>query len=234
MNTFDRKLFNIEISATRVAQQTKAEANPFLVRIIDPEKSYLGTEWILVYATLLLVAVTCALAIYTAKLFRATVLLAEDARLSSERQNNIERPWIFISQARVVRREGVPINPNLPNNWYISFVFKNIGRTPALIKTCVTTIAIKGELLEFPNYEGCNELVTQSSLSASESFETDQFGPSPEKTIINGETANLVVYGKITYTQLNGTEHETGFAVDVSPNFPAFSTFAKKNYEFFT
>jgi len=52
----------------------------------EKHKDYSSSEWWLVYLTFALVIVTLGLAIYTAKLYRATVGLGKDAKNTSDRQ----------------------------------------------------------------------------------------------------------------------------------------------------
>jgi len=52
----------------------------------ERHKDYSSSEWWLVYLTFALVVVTLGLAIYTAKLYRATVGLGKDAKSTSDRQ----------------------------------------------------------------------------------------------------------------------------------------------------
>lgn len=192
----------------------------------DEHNDFLSAEWMLVYVTL-------GLALYTAKLYRATVTLGKDAKKTAERQSNLERPWLFMEGARIVRREGEPIQPSLINNWYISFKWRNVGRSPALVETCIVKIENKDNLTATPDYSKASPLICPATVATGVEFETNQIGPSPEKGVTNGKAVNLTVYGVLTYKELDGTLHHTGFAVDVSPHLPAFSSNANKEYEYF-
>jgi hypothetical protein len=155
------------------------------------------------------------------------------ARDEFKATTNLERPWLFIERVRVQRREGPPIDPSLANNWYISFFWRNIGRSPALIETCIIKIDPENSLSEVPDYANASPLSCQSSLAVGAELETAQIGPSPEKGIKNGQAVQLTIYGRLTYKELNGTTHNTGFAMNVSPHLPAASTNPKKGYEYY-
>jgi len=191
-------------------------------------------EWWIVFITGFLVLVTALLAWYTSRLYKATVALSEEAQKTSNRNSNLERPWLFMEKIRVERREGAPIQPKIPNNWYISFIWRNIGRSPALIEGCAFKIEETSRLPQKPDYSNASELTCPSSIAAGVEFETSRVGPAPEKGVKNGKPINLTVYGKLTYKELSGELHHTGFAVDVSPHLPAASTSKCKNYEYYT
>jgi len=232
-------------------KQRGTESIPLFVKIVSPsdQKNFddIGKnhnnesthewwgspEWWLVILTGALVLATLVLAFVTYWLWSATKKLAHDAQKSSERQSSLERPWLFIEAVRVVRREGAPIQPEIPNNWYVSFMWKNIGRSPALIEDCIFKIENKDSLPEIPDYAHARKLCCPSTVAAEIEFETSQVGPSPEKGVKDGRSLNLTVYGKLTYKELNGTQHHTGFAIDVSPHLPAFSANECKSYEYY-
>ena len=73
---------------TQIANQTGSTItnHPKTKETEEKHKDYSSSEWWLVYLTFALVAVTLGLAIYTAKLYRATVGLGKDAKSTSERQ----------------------------------------------------------------------------------------------------------------------------------------------------
>jgi hypothetical protein len=48
-----------------------------------------------------------------------------------------------------------------------------------------------------------------------------------------GAPIEFAVYGRITYSELNGIEHHTGFAVVVSPHMPAFSGYTNDAYDYY-
>jgi hypothetical protein len=54
-------------------------------------------------------------------------------------------------------------------------------------------------------------------------FDTNEVGPSPEFAIKNGQPILFVVFGRLTYEELSGPVHHTGFAIEVSPHIAAFS-----------
>jgi hypothetical protein len=148
---------------------------------------------------------------------------ANAAKASAEVAMNtfvmLERPWIFLEKYRVVRREGAPIQPSLLNNFFISFQFKNNGRSPAFITDLAFNIIETSKLPAVPDYSLCvTKLTCPATLAAGKMFESSQVGPSP------GKDVQYTIFGKLTYRDMAGVEHHTGFAVDVSPNLLAAST----------
>jgi hypothetical protein len=170
---------------------------------------------------------------------------AEDARVAANAARDsadvartalteLERPWLVIEAFHVVLRHG-QIDANMVNNWYISFVVRNMGRAPALIDRCAILIRDRDELPANPNYENLSSLNCKASIAAGETTETGQIGPSPEAARKDDGTARrLVVYGKVEYRELRGTAHVTAFAAEVSSVMPAASTYDNASYEFHT
>src|SRR5579871_3573134 len=76
-------------------------------------------------------------AIFTAILTGSTILLWLSTRKSSaiaERAlTEQERPWLFLETVQVTRRKPPPD----PNEWYIEFHWKNVGRMPAVVEECI-------------------------------------------------------------------------------------------------
>lgn len=117
-------------------------------------RDYSSSEWYLVYLTFILAAVTLGLAIYTAKLYHATVKLGEDAKDTSTRQAIemerslaiskeaaeaakktaevaekamilTERPYVFVSNVSRFQRDAID------GRYFVTYEVSNHGRTPA-------------------------------------------------------------------------------------------------------
>jgi hypothetical protein len=169
-------------------------------------------------STFFLMVLTIVLILLNASLARSTkmaAVAAERAAVATEKGlSELERPWIFLEGSTVTRRDGKPAS-SIPNNWYVSLRFKNVGRMPAIIEKCLFEIRPKTELPDKPVFSDKPGLGTPVNLDSGESFDTQPVGPSVQKDEL------LVFYGKITYTELNGRAHETGFALQVPPNMAA-------------
>lgn len=153
----------------------------------------------------------------------------KSANAAEKSLSDYERPWIFLERIKVTRREPPPI----PNSWFIGFSLKNIGRTPAIIEDCIVRIEDIDTLPEFPSYENAFPLACNHTVAANIEFETSEIGKSPEGGMKNGKPINYVVFGRLTYKELNGKVHHTGFAVEVSPHLPAATGFRNKNYTYY-
>lgn len=170
---------------------------------------------------------------FTFTLYRATNQLKAIGEQQAEALMNLERPWLFMEAVRVERLEGAPIQPAIPNNWYISFRWRNVGRAPAVIEDCVIKIEPTDSLPDVPDYGNGSQLTCPATVAKDVEFETSQVGPGDEKRVRNGEVVNLTAYGRLTYRELGGVLHHTGFAMDVSPNLPAASTHRNKEYDYY-
>jgi hypothetical protein len=165
-------------------------------------------------STFIIMALTIALSVFNARLASAT----KRAAVAAEKGlTELERPWIFLEGSTITRRDGKPAS-SIPNNWYISLRFKNVGRMPAVINRCLFEIKPKTELPEKPIFSIKPDLSTPMTLDRGESFDTQPVGPGDHKKEF------WVFYGKVIYTELNGKAHETGFALEVSPDIAASHT----------
>lgn len=79
-----------------------------------------------------------------------------------------------------------------------------------------------------PVYDTKSRMICQRFVGAGESFETNVVGPGDHPPHI------LIFYGKIVYTRLSGGSHETGFAIAVSPDTPAYSSYDGDGYSYYT
>ena len=70
-------------------------------------------------------------------------------------------------------------------------------------------------------------LMCPGYVAPGDGVDTSQVGPAP------GRADDLVFFGKITYRELNGKEHHTGFALDIAPYMPAFSRHNNDAYDYY-
>jgi len=177
---------------------------------------------------------TVLLAIFTVNLAVATSRLKDISARQVKMASETERPWLFIERVKVMRRPDARTDPVDPNSWMVSFLWRNIGRSPALIEECIFNIAPKADLPDIPNYEGAQKLGCQSSIAVGGQLETKpEVGPGPVLRTKDGKAIELTIYGKLTYKELNSSLHHTGFAIDVSPYLLAQSTNTKMGYEYY-
>ena len=136
----------------------------------------------------------------------------------SERKSRRERPWLFLEGATVSRRE-LPNQPIVPNDWYIKLRWKNVGRSPALIERCEFKLVDKEAIPTQPDYSNSADLMTVAMAAPDTTFETNEIGPGRGIGITkDGKPVFFVFFGRLTYKELSGTVHHTGFAVEVSPH----------------
>lgn len=154
---------------------------------------------------------------------RAAQVSAEVAR---DTFTQLERPWIFLEGVRMRSRGENNAGPRVPNNVWLSLQFKNNGRSPALITGIAVHLERTTDLPEVPDYARCNAtLVCPAALAAEKEFETNEIGPAP------GEDVQMTLWGRLTYSDVAGVEHHTGFAIDFSQWMPASSTNKNRAYD---
>src|SRR5271170_2169488 len=84
-----------------------------------------------------------------ARLTRIAAKAAQRSAAVSERALvELERPWLFLESAEVTRRAP----PDVPNAWYVSLKWKNVGRTPAIDIQCTFKIEDENTLPKLPDY----------------------------------------------------------------------------------
>jgi hypothetical protein len=153
-----------------VKLQTPTTDHPKAKEAEEKHKDYSSSEWWLVYLTFALVFVTFGLAIYTAKLWRSTKVLAQDAKDTADRQAADMQASLRIAKdaadaakdqaqtaTEALQRSkrawiGVlwPVDMVTPLSFdkneahcNIRFTIKNVGVSPA-VSTCLTCKLIVG------------------------------------------------------------------------------------------
>jgi hypothetical protein len=113
----------------------------------------------------------------------------------------------------------------------IKLHWRNIGRSPAIVIDCIFKIIEESALGPTPDYSGAHPLAIRRTIAVDALAETTEVGPAPIGNARRG--AQLVFFGRLTYTELNGTEHHTGFALKVAPNLPAYAQYQNPNYDYY-
>jgi hypothetical protein len=173
-------------------------------------------------------AFTVVLGVSTIALWIAT---KRTAQIAERTLTEVERSWLFIEGATITRRD-LPGQPIEPNNWYISFRCRNVGRTPATVEECIVQLRDKEQLPDAPNYDLKSRLPGPRWLSSNETFDTQPMEPASH-TMKDGKPIQFVVFGRLTYKELNGKKHHSGFAVEVSPHIAAFMGYPNGAYDYY-
>jgi hypothetical protein len=164
---------------------------------------------------------------------KATEIAAAAAKKSADAIPALERPWIFVEKAHLKRREDAG-SPIIPNYFSISFVCRNVGRTPAIIEEFFVKIHDKRTIPDIPDYsEPHIRLRCPATVATNVEFESSSFGPPSQPGATSDEVIFYVIYGKITYKELNGTTHHTGFSVEVSPHMAASTSHPNPAYDYY-
>jgi hypothetical protein len=174
---------------------------------------------------------TSVVALFAAVLGVSTILLRRATRHSGKvaERGLSERPWLFLQGATIARRE-LPGQKGVPNNFSVHLKWKNVGRSPAIIEECSFKFEDINKVGEEPDYSGAGQLNTSSPMSVSQEFETNAVSPAP-----TGANANTqyIMFGRLTYAELNGRQHHTGFALHISPHIAAFSRYGEAAYDYY-
>jgi hypothetical protein len=183
-------------------------------------------------ATIVIAVFTVVLACVTRRQARLTRRAAEAAQKAASVAERalveVERPWLFLEAAQVrTRPERLANQPPLENDWFLTLTFRNVGRMPAITKDCIFKIVEKDTIATTPDYSNASHLVCQRTVGVDKEFETNSVGPAP------GRTGQLVFFGRLTYSELNGREHRTGFALEVAPHMPAFVAHGNEAYHYY-
>jgi len=150
-----------------------------------------------------------------------------------DREAHMERPWLFLEGATVSRRDIPLAQALVPNSWFIKLHWKNVGRSPAIIERCEFKLIDKDVIPGRPDYTNSQDLLTVAMVAQNTGFETNEVGPALGTGAKNGQAIIFVVFGRLTYRDLNGVEHHTGFAIEVSPHMAAFSPHNNPAYDYY-
>lgn len=148
--------------------------------------------------------------------------LKRSADATERAVTEFERPWLFVEGAQVSLRDT-----NVINSWMIRLTLRNYGRTPALVQGAIFKIGDKDTLPGMPDYSNSSPLSIRGTISPRKKGKTSTVGPGP------GRQGQLVFYGRITYNELNGAEHHTGFALEVAPAMAAFVRHPNPAYDYY-
>jgi len=161
---------------------------------------------------------------------RAANAATKSANIAEQSLSDYDRPWLFIETIMVRRTDP----PNIPNIWSVSFGWKNGGRFPAIVEECIIKIEDIDLMPSIPNYERGFPARCKHIIGVGDIAETTGLGPARNRTLTkNGQAIRFIVYGRMTYKELNGKIHHTGFAEEISAHLPASTPYRNKAYEYY-
>jgi hypothetical protein len=131
-----------------------------------------------------------------------------------------QRPWIFLDVVTVNWRDRLGDDDHRVNDWWISLKWKNVGRSPAMIRQFQFAITDADSLPAEPDYTRCQPDGVAPSLPEGKEFDTRQVGPS-QGVKPDGSVIQYVFWGRLLYSEMNRKEHASGFALRVGTHFPA-------------
>jgi hypothetical protein len=170
-----------------------------------------ATDFAIALLTLILSSVTALLWWSTHKLW-----LAGERQIAALKDN--ERPWIVVESYILAKYENIT---EATSGFLVDLQLINLGRAPAIIDECLLCFSRISDLpLDKPDYSrGIRVFVKHTCASGEMIRSRSGIGPSPDIGVafIDGGVpyTRWAVYGRITYREMHGDEHHTGFAVEV-------------------
>jgi hypothetical protein len=141
----------------------------------------------------------------------------------------LERSWLFVDKYRLSSDDGYAT----PNNWTIVLRWRNVGRAPAVVEEFILKILDIDALPPMPDYSDASLIVCNAhAVMPGQVFVTQRVGPSSAIAMKNGKPVRFVTFGKITYRQLSGVRHSTGFALSVAPDRPGAGVYRNDAYNY--
>jgi hypothetical protein len=102
------------------------------VRLIDTHNGFFTA-----FASFIIAAFTAVLGIFTVRLAGSTRIVADATKKSAKAIPNVERAYVFISDiVFIFESNNLPAAPGDEKESKISVTFDNVGKTPAIPKTC--------------------------------------------------------------------------------------------------
>lgn len=188
--------------------------------------SYHCEAWTAV-GTVALAGVTTCLAVYTYKLFRATVNLERDAKDTAELTHKLERAYVFATvESKLITSDNGTANSTM------TAVFFNHGRTPAMIKRIRVSWDLKAEAPQKLQDSQISELKIPDGLviaAGKDRKESIAFNlPLATWQEISKRNVGLFCIGEIEYQDVLGKARLTSFCwnqfmsntFQITPNTP--------------
>lgn len=153
--------------------------------------------------------------------------IAEKALLDSD------RPWIFPREVHIQDRNS-SATLHIPNNFFFSVCLENAGNSPAFPQECVIKFGNEDSLPATPDYTGATRVSTRSVMVKGDlKFETNPLGPVANQIPPGATIPQKIAYGYITYKDVNGRVHKTGFAYMIAPMGASALAWNQPAYEYY-
>lgn len=147
---------------------------------------------------------------------------------------DVARPLLQLDGISVSRRAGAdPVG-----GFFVKLKWKNVGGAPAVIEDCVVSCDALERLPKQPDYAAAIAIATPRGLKPNAAFETGGFGPAVAaragdvRNVANGAPRRVAVYGRLTYRDVAGRRHVTGFSMEVAPDAQSLRRLAAPAYDY--
>jgi hypothetical protein len=164
----------------------------------------------------------------------AAVAAKNSADVASRTLSDVERPWVVVlGFGHEFREYAEAVGKPRTNAWFLSMRWKNIGRMPAIVEELVVKVQDIDTLPPTPDYSGAPPMGIERVIAAgAETEETQGIGPGLGSGMKDGKAIQFVAFGRLTYKELSGKVHHTGFAVRVNPHFAGTASHNNTAYEY--
>ena len=174
--------------------------------------------------------------ILAAMLWTAWALSRRGPQQPSVAPLDVARPLLQLDGVSVSRRAGA--GADRQGGFFVKLKWKNVGSAPALIEACVVSCDALEWLPKQPDYAAAVAIATPRSLKPEAAFETGGFGPAlaaragDVRNVANAAPRRVAVYGRLTYRDVAGRRHVTGFSMEVAPDAQAMRRLAAPAYDY--
>jgi hypothetical protein len=185
--------------------------------------------------TLGLVFVTAKQASDNQEAVKASVRSAKAARRSARTAESaltdLERPWVFQGELVLKSRSRTDVKFN---NWWVAVQWRNVGRAPARLDRIEYRFQNIETLPPKPDYSDFNIIGVPDVLPHGDKFECQPRGLGTPETKPDGNPVEYVFYGRLIYREMNGREHQSGFAYMLAPYGNMALVYANDAYNYYT
>jgi hypothetical protein len=141
---------------------------------------------------------------------RAARAAQRSARVAELSLTMLERPWLVRTEFTANLSQFKSPASHKEEWWDLRFNFQNVGRSPAILEKCYVSKCEYDQLPETPNYsEMEGRLVEPRIVAADRTAETHPITFLIKK---GDDGRRIAFFGYLTYKDLNGRNHSTGFA----------------------
>ncbi|WP_158925469.1 hypothetical protein [Acidisphaera sp. S103] len=179
---------------------------------------------------MLTVALVCINRRQTEHIRRSTKAAQKAAAMAERALSEHERPWVFLEEIKVDLRQD-------PGRWFNNHAtrlkWKNVGRSPGLLRSFEYKFIAENQLPNEPDYCDMRQFSIDPTLPVGKEFCTQPIY-TPRTAISSEQPIEYVCFGRLTYAEMSGKEHRSGFAFLLAPGGALHIHYARGTYNYYT